>query len=167
MKEGLAPLLEANSFRRVTASVPLVLRFDADNRLYLLELQRRLLESRSTRSPPSQLGSTGPAVILLHGFGVDALDQFGDFERIRSTLEERQQMFREIFGGALPFPDPPVEGRAGLAHALRAAGARTILPDMRGFGSSDKPREKEAYAASAMARTSSHSSSTFVWKPWT
>lgn len=94
----------------------------------------------------------GAAVILLHGFGVDALGQFGDFERIRPRLEKRQQMFREIFGGALPLPDPPAEGRPGLAHALRAAGARTILPDMRGFGASDKPREKEAYADFAMAR---------------
>ena len=94
----------------------------------------------------------GPAVVLLHGFGVDALGQFRDFERIRATLEKRQQMFREFFGGALPLPDPPAEGRTGLAHALRAAGARTILPDMRGFGASDKPREKEAYADSAMAR---------------
>jgi len=94
----------------------------------------------------------GPPVILLHGFGVDALGQFGDFERIRAVLEKRQQMFREVFGGALLLPDPPVEGKSGLAHALRAAGARTILPDMRGFGASDKPREKEAYADSAMAR---------------
>src|SRR6516225_4020820 len=61
-------------------------------------------------------------------------------------------MFREVLGGALPLPNPPAEGRPGLAHALRAAGARTILPDMRGFGDSDKPREKEAYADSAMAR---------------
>jgi pimeloyl-ACP methyl ester carboxylesterase len=37
-------------------------------------------------------------------------------------------------------------------RALLAAGARTILPDMRGFGASDKPREKTAYADSAMAR---------------
>ena len=94
----------------------------------------------------------GPSVILLHGFGVDALGQFGDFERMRPRLEKRQQMFREVFGGALPLPNPPAEGRPGLAHALRAAGARTILPDMRGFGASDKPREKEAYADSAMAR---------------
>jgi hypothetical protein len=50
-------------------------------------------------------------------------------------------MFREFFGGALPLPNPPAEGRTGLAHVLRAAGARTILPDMRGFGASDKLRE--------------------------
>lgn len=94
----------------------------------------------------------GPAVILLHGFGVDALGQFGDFERILPILEKRQEKFREVFGGALPLPNPPAEGRTGLAHALRAAGARTILPDMRGFGASDKPREREAYVDSAMAR---------------
>ena len=94
----------------------------------------------------------GATVLLLHGFGVDALGQFGDFECIRPRLEKRQQMFREVFGGALPLPNPPAEGRPGLAHALRVAGARTILPDMRGFGASDKPREKEAYADSAMAR---------------
>ena len=94
----------------------------------------------------------GPSVLLLHGFGVDALGQFGDFERVRPILEKRQQMFREVFGAALPLPDPPAEGRPGLAHALRAAGVRTILPDMRGFGASDKPGEKEAYADSALAR---------------
>jgi pimeloyl-ACP methyl ester carboxylesterase len=39
-----------------------------------------------------------------------------------------------------------------LVRALQAAGARTILPDMRGFGASDKPREKTNYADSSMAR---------------
>lgn len=94
----------------------------------------------------------GPAVILLHGFGVDGLGQFGDFERIRPLLEKRQEMFREVFGGAPPLPDPPLDGRPGVIRALLAAGARTILPDMRGFGASDKPREKTAYEDSAMAR---------------
>src|SRR5215831_7517361 len=61
-------------------------------------------------------------------------------------------MFREVFGGALPLPNPPLEGRPGVVRSLLAAGARTILPDMRGFGASDKPREKGAYANSAMAR---------------
>ena len=94
----------------------------------------------------------GPAVILLHGFGVDGLGQFGDFERILPILEKRQEMFREVFGAAPPRPNPPIEGRLGLVRALRSAGARTIVPDMRGFGASDKPREKTAYADSALAR---------------
>src|SRR5580693_191910 len=94
----------------------------------------------------------GPTVILLHGFGVDGLGQFGDFERILPLLEKQQEMFREVFGGALPLPNPPLEGRPGVFRALLAAGARTILPDMRGFGASDKPREKIAYENSAMAR---------------
>ncbi|HYM11105.1 MAG TPA: alpha/beta hydrolase [Bryobacterales bacterium] len=94
----------------------------------------------------------GPAVILLHGFGLDGLGQFGDFERILPLVEKRQEMFREAFGGAPPPPNPPLEGRPGMVRALQAAGARTILPDMRGFGASDKPREKAAYADSAMAR---------------
>ena len=51
----------------------------------------------------------GATVLLVHGFGVDALGQFGDFERIRPKLEKRQQMFREVFGGALPLPNPPAE----------------------------------------------------------
>jgi len=94
----------------------------------------------------------GPAVILLRGFGVDGLGQFGDFERILPILEKRQEVFREVFGSAPPLPNPPLEGRPGVVRALQAAGARTILPDMRGFGASDKPREQTAYADSAMAR---------------
>ncbi|HYK90135.1 MAG TPA: alpha/beta hydrolase [Acidobacteriota bacterium] len=94
----------------------------------------------------------GPTVILLHGFGVDGLGQFGDFDCILPLLEKRQEMFREVFGEAPPLPNPPLEGRPGLVRALQATGARTILPDMRGFGGSDKPREKTAYADSAMAR---------------
>jgi pimeloyl-ACP methyl ester carboxylesterase len=94
----------------------------------------------------------GPAVILLHGFGVDGLSQFGEFERILPLLEKRQEMFRQVFGGAPPFLNPPLAGRPGVIRALLVAGARTILPDMRGFGASDKPREKTAYADSAMAR---------------
>jgi pimeloyl-ACP methyl ester carboxylesterase len=67
-------------------------------------------------------------------------------------LEKRQEMFRQLFGGALPLPNPPLEGRPGVVRALLAAGARVVLPDMRGFGASDKPREKEAYQNFAMAR---------------
>jgi pimeloyl-ACP methyl ester carboxylesterase len=94
----------------------------------------------------------GPAVILLHGFGVDGLGQFGEFERILPLLERRQEMFREVFGAAPPLPNPPADGRYGLLRALLAAGARTLLPDMRGFGASDKPTERSAYENSAMAR---------------
>jgi len=94
----------------------------------------------------------GPPVILLHGGYVDGLGQFGDFGRVLPILEKRQEMFREVFGGALPLPSPPIEGRPGVVSALLAAGARAILPDMRGFGASDKPREKSAYENSAMAR---------------
>jgi pimeloyl-ACP methyl ester carboxylesterase len=94
----------------------------------------------------------GPAVVLLHGGYVDGLGQFGEFERILPLHEKLQEMFREVFGGALPLPNPPLEGRPGVVRSLLAAGARTILPDMRGFGASDKPREKGAYANSAMAR---------------
>lgn len=59
---------------------------------------------------------TGPAVLLLHGGYVDGLSQFGDFERILPLAERRQQMFREVFGGALPLPNPPIEGRRGLVR---------------------------------------------------
>jgi pimeloyl-ACP methyl ester carboxylesterase len=94
----------------------------------------------------------GPAVILLHGFGVDGLGQFGDFERILPLLDKRHEMFLEVFGGDLPLPNPPLEGRPGLIRALLAAGARVIVPDMRGFGASDKPRDQAGYEDSAMAR---------------
>lgn len=94
----------------------------------------------------------GSVVILLHGFGVDALGQFGDFDRVLPILEQCQKMFVEAFGGAPPLPNPPADGRPGVARALLAAGARVILPDMRGFGASDKPRDQAAYGDSAMAR---------------
>jgi hypothetical protein len=61
-------------------------------------------------------------------------------------------MFREVLAQRRRRPILPAEGRPGLAHALSAAGARTILPDMPRFGASGKPRETEAYADSAMAR---------------
>jgi len=93
-----------------------------------------------------------PAVILLHGFGVDGLGQFGEFERILPILEKRQKLFREVFGEAPPLPNPPLEGRPGMVQVLQAAGARTIVPDMRGFGASDKAIDKTAYADSALAR---------------
>jgi pimeloyl-ACP methyl ester carboxylesterase len=67
-------------------------------------------------------------------------------------LERTLALFREEMGFAPPMPAPPAEGRRGLAACLRAAGARVIVPDMRGFGDSDKPDDPAAYADSAMAR---------------
>jgi len=78
--------------------------------------------------------------------------QFGPYDGILPVLEKRQEMFVEVFGGSPLLPNPPPEGRAGILPVLRAAGARTVLPDMRGFGASGKPRETAAYADSAMAR---------------
>jgi pimeloyl-ACP methyl ester carboxylesterase len=94
----------------------------------------------------------GFPVILLHGYGVDSLGQFGSFERIQSVLEARQKLFIETFGGAPPMPDPPTEGRAGIIPPLLAAKARAILPDLRGFGASAKSRETRFYSDWAMAR---------------
>jgi pimeloyl-ACP methyl ester carboxylesterase len=94
----------------------------------------------------------GPAVILLHGFGMDGLDNYGPFDRLLPKLERTGAALRELFGAAPPLPAPPTEGRRGLAERLREAGARVIVPDMRGFGASDKPHGAAAYADSAMAR---------------
>jgi pimeloyl-ACP methyl ester carboxylesterase len=94
----------------------------------------------------------GFPVILLHGYGVDGLGQFGSFERILPILEERQRLFIETFGGAPPLPDPPPEGRPGIIPPLLAANARVILPDLRGFGASAKSRDASFYSDWAMAR---------------
>ena len=94
----------------------------------------------------------GPAVILLHGFGTDGLTQFGDFDRLRRQFDTLRALFREHMGFEPPAPEPPAEGRPGLIPPLRAAGARVVVPDLRGFGASEKPREPAAYARSAMAR---------------
>jgi pimeloyl-ACP methyl ester carboxylesterase/DNA-binding transcriptional MerR regulator len=94
----------------------------------------------------------GPAVVLLHGFGVDGLDNFGHFDRLLPKLERTRALLREQFGAAPPLLEPPAEGRPGLAARLREAGARVIVPDMRGFGASDKPQDTRTYADSAMAR---------------
>jgi pimeloyl-ACP methyl ester carboxylesterase/DNA-binding transcriptional MerR regulator len=94
----------------------------------------------------------GPAVILLHGFGMDGLDNFGHFDRMLPKLERTHALLREQFGAAPPLPAPPAEGRPGLVVRLREAGARVIVPDMRGFGDSEKPQDTRAYADSAMAR---------------
>jgi pimeloyl-ACP methyl ester carboxylesterase len=94
----------------------------------------------------------GSPVVLLHGYGVDALGQFGSFEGIQPLLQERQKLFVETFGAAPPLPDPPAEGRPGIVPPLLAANARVILPDLRGFGASAKSREVAFYSDWAMAR---------------
>jgi pimeloyl-ACP methyl ester carboxylesterase len=94
----------------------------------------------------------GPAVVLAHGFGTDGLTQFGPFERSRAVLERVHAGFREVLGKAPPMLEPTDDGRAGLVAQLRATGARVIVPDMRGFGESDKPQIAAAYSDSAMAR---------------
>jgi pimeloyl-ACP methyl ester carboxylesterase len=94
----------------------------------------------------------GSPVILLHGYGVDGLGQFGSFERILPILEARQKLFIETFGAAPPLPEPSAEGRPGIIPPLVAAHARVILPDLRGFGASAKSREVSFYSDWAMAR---------------
>lgn len=94
----------------------------------------------------------GPVVILLHGFGLNGLENFGHFEISRLMLERTIALFQQEMGFAPPMPEPPVEGRPGLIARLLEVGARVIVPDMRGFGASDKPRLREAYADSAMAK---------------
>jgi pimeloyl-ACP methyl ester carboxylesterase len=94
----------------------------------------------------------GPVVVLLHGFGLDGLGNFGHFDRSRPVLERTLSLFQEKMGFAPPMPEPPVEGRPGLIARLLESGARVIVPDMRGFGASDKPYDTISYADSAMAR---------------
>src|SRR3954469_15915319 len=94
----------------------------------------------------------GPVVVLLHGYGLDALGNFGPFEYSRRGMEKNLELFRQEFGMAPPMPDPPAEGRPGLIRRLLDRGARVIAPDQRGFGGSDKPQAVSAYAGSAMAR---------------
>jgi pimeloyl-ACP methyl ester carboxylesterase len=95
---------------------------------------------------------SGPAVVLLHGYGLDGLGNFGDFEHSRPQFERTLEIWRSELGPAPPMPDPPAEGKPGLISRLLAAGARVIAVDLRGFGASDKPRDREAYAHGAMAR---------------
>ena len=94
----------------------------------------------------------GPAVMLLHGYGLDGLGNFGHFDHSRPVLERTLSLFRQEMGFAPPMPDPPDQGRPGLIHRLLGVGARVIVPDMRGFGASDKPHTAAAFANSAMAR---------------
>lgn len=94
----------------------------------------------------------GPAVVLLHGFGTDGLLQFGPFARAEPVFEAIAAGFKEVVGASVPTPNPPEGGRAGLVACLEKAGARVIVPDMRGFGASGKPHDAAAYENAAMAR---------------
>jgi pimeloyl-ACP methyl ester carboxylesterase len=95
----------------------------------------------------------GPAVVLLHGFGLDGLGNYGPFDRLLPMLERVVALFREELGVSLPASEPPpAEGKPGLMARLQEAGARVIVPDLRGCGASDKPHETAAYADGAMAR---------------
>ena len=78
----------------------------------------------------------GPAVILLHGCGVDALGQFGEFERIFPWLEIRQAMFREAFGAVPPLPDPPLDG--GWDWPMHSA-VPALAPSCRTYAGSELP----------------------------
>jgi hypothetical protein len=98
---------------------------------------------------------TGPAAVLLHGYGLDGLGNFGAFERSLPQFEKTLALWRSELGAAPPMPDPPFEGRPGLIRRLVSAGGRAIAVDLRGFGGSDKPSDTASYADSAMARPSS------------
>lgn len=95
---------------------------------------------------------TGPAVVLLHGFGTDGLLQFGPFAGAERVFEVVAAGFREVVGVSPPMPDPPESGRPGLVACLQRSGARVLVPDMRGFGASGKPPDVAAYENAAMAR---------------
>jgi pimeloyl-ACP methyl ester carboxylesterase len=66
-------------------------------------------------------------------------------------LEQVTAMFPTSSATPRRCPNRP-RGSADLAAFLGAGGHRVIVPDMRGFGNSDKPDDPAAYADSAMAR---------------
>ena len=61
-------------------------------------------------------------------------------------------MFREVFGGALQPPNPPLEGRPGVVHALFSCRCARDPARHAWFWSFRQTREKAAYENSAMAR---------------
>ncbi|HET9903508.1 MAG TPA: alpha/beta fold hydrolase [Xanthobacteraceae bacterium] len=91
----------------------------------------------------------GPPVILLHGLSIDGR-LFGPLDRLRPAFEIIRTSIGEL--GVAPTLDLPPEGRRGLAAHLLDAGARVIIPDLRGHGASDKPHDPAAYSRSAIAR---------------
>jgi pimeloyl-ACP methyl ester carboxylesterase len=81
----------------------------------------------------------GPAVVLLHGYGLDGLSNFGDVGRSLPMLERMSELCRAELGVAPPLPAPAREGRPGLIPVLLAAGSRVIVPDMRGSAPPTSP----------------------------
>ena len=61
----------------------------------------------------------GEPVILLRGYGVDGLGQFGPYDGILPVLEKRQQMFMEVFGGSLPLPNSSAGRKGRHSSCLR------------------------------------------------
>ena len=64
----------------------------------------------------------GPAVVLLHGYGLDALGNYGPFEHSRPTMEKNLALFRQEFGVAPPMPDPPAAAGRGSSGGCSTPG---------------------------------------------
>jgi pimeloyl-ACP methyl ester carboxylesterase len=56
----------------------------------------------------------GFPVILLHGYGVDALGQFGSFERILPSLKKDKSFLSKLSVVSLPCPILPPKDARGL-----------------------------------------------------
>lgn len=91
----------------------------------------------------------GPPIILLHGASADGR-LFGPADALQAVVEAIRGSIGKL--GVAPTLDLTPEGRQGLSARLLKAGARVIVPDMRGHGASDKPYDDAAYAHAAMAR---------------
>jgi len=97
--------------------------------------------------------TSGP-LLILHIFAFRHADSM-EFMETGLNLNRRtpQWLARAVFlkrlGAAPPLPAPLAEGRPGLAVRLLEAGARVNVPDIRGFGLSDKP---QAWRHTAMPR---------------
>lgn len=90
-------------------------------------------------------GAGSRVALLLHGFLVDGVTNFGPADRILAMMASLTPP-----GGPAPVVDPA--GRAGVAARLVEAGFRVVVPDMRGHGQSGKPETTGGYQGRAMAR---------------
>ncbi|HWB45272.1 MAG TPA: alpha/beta hydrolase [Hyphomicrobiaceae bacterium] len=91
----------------------------------------------------------GPGVILLHGLSADGR-LFGPVDELRDEFAVIARTIGEL--GVAPTLDVPPAGRRGLKARLLEAGARVIVPDLRGHGASGKPHTAAAYEHAALAR---------------